>query len=198
MSEMCCKRLAGNTGRKKIAIRAASHNFVRLYLRNEGMYRQSKKLLNSSISSTCSHNMVNFGPLTAEIGSLFWGTPANFNRLRVLVTAPTSLNEGQQNFAGCLAAPCACILYIHRRGLLPPNGILPAAKFTLRPSLTFSYIGSVTALTRAAAVSQTLWRGTRNGITELSQRAPLIFGWAAIMLGIGPHSSCKFTVKSHS
>jgi len=38
-------------------------------------------------------------------------------------------------------------------------------------------------------VSQTLQRGTRNGITELSQRAPFIFGWAAITLGIGPHSS---------
>jgi len=38
--------------------------------------------------------------------------------------------------------------------------------------------------TPAAGVSQTLWRGTRNGITELSQRAPPILGWAAIMLGI--------------
>jgi len=28
---------------------------------------------------------------------------------------------------------------------LAPNGILPGAKFTLRPSLVFSYIGSVTA-----------------------------------------------------
>jgi len=28
---------------------------------------------------------------------------------------------------------------------LPPNGILPSAKFTLRPSLAFSYIGSVNA-----------------------------------------------------
>jgi len=28
--------------------------------------------------------MVNFGPLTAEIGSLVWGTPANFNGFRVL------------------------------------------------------------------------------------------------------------------
>ena len=28
--------------------------------------------------------MVNFGPLAAEIISLVWGTPANFNRLRVL------------------------------------------------------------------------------------------------------------------
>jgi len=30
-------------------------------------------------------------------------------------------------------------------GALAPNGILPAAKFTLRPSLAFSYIGSVNA-----------------------------------------------------
>jgi len=44
--------------------------------------------------------------------------------------------------------------------------------------------------TPAAGVSQTLRRGTRNGITELSQRAPPIFGWATIALGIGPHSSC--------
>jgi len=36
-SEMCCTRLAGNTGRKSeatIAISALSHNFVRLYHRN--------------------------------------------------------------------------------------------------------------------------------------------------------------------
>jgi len=62
-------------------------------------------------------------------------------------------------------------------------------KFTLRPRLAFSYIGSVTARgTPAAGVSQTLRRGTRNGITELSQRAPPIFGWAAITLDFGPHS----------
>jgi len=30
-------------------------------------------------------------------------------------------------------------------GALAPNGILPGAKFTLRPSLSFSYTGSVTA-----------------------------------------------------
>jgi len=48
----------------------------------------------------------------------------------------------------------------------------------------------------AAGVSQTLRRGTRNGITELSQRAPPIFGWAPITLGIGPHSSSLwFTTK---
>jgi len=43
-----------------------------------------KKLLNSNISSTCRHNMVNFGPLTAEIGWRVSGTPANFNGFRAL------------------------------------------------------------------------------------------------------------------
>jgi len=51
------------------------------------MYRQSEKnLLNGTISSTCPHNVVNFGPLTAEIGSGVLGTPANFNGFRVLAT----------------------------------------------------------------------------------------------------------------
>ena len=48
------------------------------------MYRQSEKnLLSSNTSSACPDNMVNFGPLTAEIGSLVWGTPANLNWFRV-------------------------------------------------------------------------------------------------------------------
>ena len=43
-----------------------------------------KKILNSNISPTCPHNMVNFGPLTAEIRSGVWGIPTNFNGFRVL------------------------------------------------------------------------------------------------------------------
>jgi len=34
--------------------------------------------------TTRPHNMVNFGPLTAEIGLGVWNTPANFNWFRVL------------------------------------------------------------------------------------------------------------------
>jgi len=45
--------------------------------------------------------------------------------------------------------------------------------------------------TSAAGVSQSLRRGIQNGITELSQRVPPIFVWAAITLGIDPHSSCS-------
>jgi len=43
-----------------------------------------KKLLSSNISPTCPYNMVNFGPLAAEIVSLVLGTPTNFNGFRVL------------------------------------------------------------------------------------------------------------------
>ena len=49
----------------------------------------------------CPYNTVNFGPLAAEIGSLVWGTPANFNGFRVFgsVTARYSSSGRQPNFA---------------------------------------------------------------------------------------------------
>ena len=61
------------------------HNFVGLHLRNEDTYRQSEKrnLLNSNTSSTCPDNMVNFGPVAAEIRSGVWD-PCKFNGFRVL------------------------------------------------------------------------------------------------------------------
>ena len=60
-----------------------------------------KKLVKQQYLSTCPHNTVNFGPLTAEIGSGIWGTPANFNGFRVLacVTARHSSSGRQPNFA---------------------------------------------------------------------------------------------------
>jgi len=70
---------------QKIAICAPSHNFVGPYLRKYCTYRQSEKsLLSSNMSSICAYNMVNVGPLTAEIRWRVWGTPANFNGFRVL------------------------------------------------------------------------------------------------------------------
>jgi len=41
-------------------------------------------MLSSNISPTRPHNMVNFGPLAAEIGSVVWGTLPNVNGFRVL------------------------------------------------------------------------------------------------------------------
>ena len=70
---------------QEIAICGPSHNFVGLYLRNQGMCRQSEKnLLNIGNSSTRPHNMVNFGLLKAEICWRVWGTLAHFIGFGVL------------------------------------------------------------------------------------------------------------------
>jgi len=87
-SETWCMRLAGNTGRKKIAKNSPSaHHRTALsgYIFATKAHIDKRKKLNSSISPTCPHNMVNFGP-APEIGSLVSGTPANFNGFRVLAS----------------------------------------------------------------------------------------------------------------
>ena len=108
--------------------------------------------------------------------------------------------SGQPNFARCLAISWSATLYIHFRGLLPPDGILhrilPGAKFTLvQQVLSSPTLAALLHGTPAAGVSQTLRRGTRNGITELLQRVPAIFGRAAITLGTGPHSSYLYAIQ---
>jgi len=73
-----------DTSDAKIAISAPLHNFVGLYIATKACIDNRKNLLSSNTSSTCPRNMANFGPLTAEMGSGVWGTPANFNGFRVL------------------------------------------------------------------------------------------------------------------
>jgi len=69
---MCCTWLAGNTGCKNDAKNhhlgtiAQCYSTVSLQPRYE--LTIGKNLLSSNTFSTCPHNMVNFGPLTAEIG----------------------------------------------------------------------------------------------------------------------------------
>jgi len=52
------------------------------------------------------------------------GHPSKVQQLSRLcvITAPTSLTGGQRNFARCLPVSLAGILYIHFRGILPPDG----------------------------------------------------------------------------
>jgi len=120
--------------------------------------------------------------------------PANFNRFRVLASLlhRRSSPESNQTLHDVWPRSWASTLCIHFRGLLPPDGILPGAKFTLRPSLAFSYVGSVTARQSSMKRASAKLCGVvqRNEITELLQRTPPIFGWAAITLAIDPHSSC--------
>jgi len=174
--------------RQKFAICTPLHNFVGLYPRNWGTYRQSEKnLLNSNISATCPHNMVNFGPLAAEIGSLVWGTSANFNGFRFLasILQRHRWTEANQTLHDVWPSP-GLVHYIYVFG----GSCLLTEFFHVQKSLCVQVLRSPiwAALLHgmwAAAVSQTLWRG----MMELPQRAPPIFSWAAITLGIGPHSS---------
>jgi len=85
MSEMCCTRLTANTGRKKSLFwhhRATLSGSI--FAAEACIDNWKKNLLNADTSSTCPHNVVNFGLLTAEIRWRVWSTPANFNGFRVL------------------------------------------------------------------------------------------------------------------
>jgi len=118
MFEMCCMRLAKNTGHKKSPKNRYLRTVAQLYRAVSSQRRHidnRKKLLNSNTFSTCLHNMVNFKPLTAEIGSLILGHHSKFQQVSRLgvITAPTSLTGGQPNFARCMAVSLAGTLYVH-------------------------------------------------------------------------------------
>jgi len=87
-SETCSTRLDGNAGPKnspKIHHLGTIIQVCRAISSQLGYVSTiGKNLLSSNISSTRPHNMVNFGQLAAEIDPVVWGTPANFNRFRVL------------------------------------------------------------------------------------------------------------------
>ena len=92
--------------------------------------------------------MVNFGPVAAEIGSVVWGTPANFNGFRVMPSLLQRRRSLEDNPTLHDIWPSPVLLhYSLYRELLPPDRILPGAKFTLRQSFAFSYMPtpSVTA-----------------------------------------------------
>ena len=166
------------------------------------MCRQSEKnLLNSNIFSTCPHNMVNFGPLVAEIHWRVWGTPAYCNRCCVLASLLQRRRSMKVNQTLHDVCPSPVLAHcIHFWGLLSPNGILPGAKFTLHPSLAFSYFVSVTTqhLSSGCQPNFTAWykewnyrifgpRHFQQGATDIPR--------AATTLGIGPHSSL---ITSHN
>jgi len=79
-------------------------------------------LLSSNISSTCPHNMVNFGLLAAEIVSLVWGTPGNFNGFRILaallhgtlvvgVSQTAAFNRGRHLYSAGRPSAHVLVLY---------------------------------------------------------------------------------------
>ena len=183
---MRCTRLAGNTGRKKSTkirhlrtitqlCRAVSLQLGLRQLKHQ--YRLHMSLQYGELQ-----------PLTVEIDLPVWGTPVNFNGFRVLAALLQRHRSQEANETLHYVWPSPGLLHcIYIFG----------GSFCLRefcPVQNSLYVQVLCSAllhgTRAACVSQTLRCGTRNGITELSQRAPPIFGRAAITLGIGTHSSC--------
>ena len=80
-----------------------------MFATNARIDNRGKNLLSRNISSTCPYNMVNCGPLAAEIGPVVWGTPANFNGFRVSrlgsLTAQHSTSGCQPNCGAEHRAP---------------------------------------------------------------------------------------------
>jgi len=130
--------------------------------------------------------MANFGPLTAEIGSGVWGTSANFNGFPML---PSLLQrrrsaEAYQTLHDVLPSP-ELVHYIYTfGGCCPLTEFCPMQNSLYDQLLRSPIIGSVTARHTTSEREPILRRPTRNRITELSQRAPPIFGWAAIARGV--------------
>ena len=134
------------------------------------MFRQSEKLAKHQYLLQTSSQYGELRPTDGWNRLTSLGHRSKFQRVSHVgfVIALTSLNGCQPNFARCLAS-AGMVHYIYRFwGLLLPNGILLGAKFTLHPSLAFSYIGSVIARHSSSGASATLRRDTRNGFTELS------------------------------
>ena len=134
------------------------------------------------------HSMANFGPLTAEIVSGVWSQQISTGFASLLLLHRYRSPEANQTLHDVWPFPglVHCIYILG--GLFLLDGISAGATFTLYVQVLRSPImAALLHGTTAACVSHTLRRGARSGITELSQRAPPIFGWAAITLGVGPH-----------
>ena len=91
-----------------------------------------KKVVKQQYLPTCPHNMMNFGPLTAEIGSGVWETPANFNGFRVLAVLLQRRRspEANQTLHDVWPSPgLVHYIYIHTfRGYYPVTEFCPAQK----------------------------------------------------------------------
>ena len=140
----------------------------------------------------CLYNMANFSPLTVELCWQVWHTLANFNGFRVLASLlhqhrSTAVN---QTLHDVRLSP-ALVYYICIFGTSCPLTEFCQLQNSLYVQVLCSPIlAALMHVTPAVGISQTLRHGTRNGIMQLLQRSPPIFGWAAITLGICPHSSC--------
>jgi len=137
-----------------------------------------KKLLNSYISSMCFPNMVNFGPLLAEIGLGVWefGQPSKFRVLASLLHRRRTTEVNQTLHDVWPSPGLVHYMYIFRSSC-------PVTEFCqVQDSLLeFSYIGNVNAWQSSS--------GRQPNSATFTRGRHLYFDRVAITLGIGPHSS---------
>jgi len=140
-SEMCCMRLAGNTGRKNLPSAYHCTTLSRYIFAITAMYRQLEKLIKQQCLFHTSWQYGELQPTNSWYRLVSLGHPSKFQWVSRLsfVTAPMSVSQTLHDVWLSLGADTVSV-YIHFRGLLPPNRILSGAKFTLCPSLAFCYI----------------------------------------------------------
>jgi len=138
---MCCMRLAGNTKRKNLWKIRHLHTIAHLC---QAYVSATKACIDNQKKPVKQQYLFHMSPQYCELRPTngwdswwVWGTLANFNGFRVLASLLHRLRsmELNQTLHDVWPSP-GMVHYIY---------ILPGAKFTLCPSLAFSYIGSITA-----------------------------------------------------
>jgi len=142
-----------------------------------------KKLLNSNISSTCSHNIVNFGPLAAEIGLPVWGTQQFSTGFACWLRYCTDVAQRRSTklcmmFGRLLDWYTVWIMHFWHS--CPLTDFCKVQNLLCVQVLRSPILAALLHGSRVVGDSQTLRRWAKG--------AP-IFGKAAISLGIGPHFS---------
>jgi len=145
---VCCTRLAENTRRKKSPkighLRTIAQICRTISSQRRHVSTIGNKLVKQQFLFHMSSQYGELQPISGWYWSTSLGHPSKFQRVSGIdfVTAPTSLNGGQPKctvfgrILGCYT------MYTFSGALAKPNRILPGAKFTLRPSVAFSYIGA--------------------------------------------------------
>ena len=197
---MYCTRLAENTGRKSRQKSPSRHHRTSLsgcIFATKTCIDTGKNLLNSNILSTCPHNMANFSPLAAEIRWRVWGTPANFNGFRVLASLlqQRCSPEANRTLHDVWPSP-GLVHHIYIFGSSCPWRYFVTCKiqFASKSCILVYWQRYCMALQQRASAKLCVVVQGMELLNFRMQMAPPIFGWAAIMLGVGPHcSQCCYT-----
>jgi len=107
---MCCTRLAENTGCKKLPSGHHRTTLSSYIFATKARIDNRKKTVKQQYLLHMSPQYSDLGPLAAEIISLVWGTPANFNGFHILaallhgtpvlgVSQTAALNRGRHLYS---------------------------------------------------------------------------------------------------